>query len=194
MVYLFTRRQTEGNADVGTESGLRVGDTFGFDYNEMAVSTFHWMSFEKRLQSKCCIMSKSSVPPLPFLLFCLLCCSNSLMKHKQKCFLFPRRSKAASHEMPTSACVFLAESLTYVKVGFECLSLHYFHLSLYPTMKLYFRLSAPRMALTNTSQQQRWMCSSTSCQLTWWTKKQAGLDMHTGMLTHAGSCQRNFLH
>lgn len=99
------RRETEGNADVWTWSVLRVGDMFGFDYNEMAVSTFRQISLEKRQQSGCCITSESSVPPLPFLRFCLLCCSNSLMKRKQKCFLFSRRSKAALHTMPTSACV-----------------------------------------------------------------------------------------
>lgn len=74
----FLRRKKwklEGT-DVITESGLRVGDMFGFD-NEVAVSTLFFFlpdKFWKRLQSKCCIMSKSCMPPLPFLLFCLLHC------------------------------------------------------------------------------------------------------------------------
>lgn len=63
-------------------SGLRVGDTFGFDYNEMALSTFHQISLENRLQS---VRHNEKVE-------CLLCPSShsarfcSLMKHKQKMF------------------------------------------------------------------------------------------------------------
>lgn len=64
----------------------RLGDTFGFDYNEMALPSFRPRSLQTRLQSKCGIMRKSSRPPLPFLLFSLLCCTGFLMKHKQKMF------------------------------------------------------------------------------------------------------------
>lgn len=52
----------------------------------MALPSFRPRSLQTRLQSKCGIMRKSSRPPLPFLLFSLLCCTGFLMKHKQKMF------------------------------------------------------------------------------------------------------------
>lgn len=42
--------------------------------------------YRKDCRAKCGIMRKLSRPPLPFLLFSLLCCTGFLMKHKQKMF------------------------------------------------------------------------------------------------------------
>lgn len=83
-----------------------------------------------------------------------------------------------AHNAYVCVCVLLAEL-------FKSLSFCHFTISTclckYVAMK-YFRLLAPCMALTNISSKQCWRCSSASCQLTWWTKSQTGLDMHTGNL------------
>lgn len=106
-IYLLKRRKTAGNAGVWTESGLRVGDTFGFDYNEMALSTFHQIRFEKRLQRR--FLHNENVedisfalpPILPSLLFFKLFNETQT----KKCFLFRRESKAVMHTIQVCMCV-----------------------------------------------------------------------------------------
>lgn len=126
----FLKRKEKLQGMQSTElSGLTIGDTFGFDYNEMALSAVRKISIENRLQSKSGTMRKLSMPRLPFLLFCSLCCSSSQMKHKQKCFLLGRRSKAAIHTMPTCryVCCVCFLILCVKNISLEFLSYCYFY-------------------------------------------------------------------
>lgn len=141
-------------------------------------------------------MKMSSMPPLHFLLFCLLCCSSSFNETQTEMFSVWEEDQGRIEHNAYACCTnvffFFCQNFgLYLKVGFE----FFCHFSCF--YSLYISLWSCILGF----QRPAWhwqkhlisMCGSTSCQLTWWTKSQTGLDTHRGMLIHAKMCQGKFL-
>lgn len=132
-----SRKKLLVNADIWPLVTLRAADTFGFDYNEMALSSFSPDKFRQKTAEQVWHNENVNCASFALPLILLLCCSSSIMKHKQKCFvlcfLFGRKFKAAVHTVLTIVYIWL-RFRTYWKVSFDFLPLHCVSLSLHLNM------------------------------------------------------------